>query len=141
MSSQDSDGESYVSHLIADPKTYGDLSPCGRTTDDDEDAHLRRINDSSSEEEDVPLPQPWDMHMKFKKSSPPKRAKLSNNRSIPSRFRQKSKGDLCDKILKMEPEVDDIKEEIALLNYNMKKLKAQFTSSTNPPSPPPKKEI
>ena len=52
MSSQDSDGESYVSHLIADPKTYGDLSPCGRTTDE-EDAHLMRINDSSSEEENA----------------------------------------------------------------------------------------
>ena len=77
MSSQDSDGESYVSHLIADPKTYGDLSPCGRTTDEEEDAHLMRINDSSSEEEDVPLPQPGDMHVKFKKSSLPKRAKLS----------------------------------------------------------------
>ena len=89
MSSQDSDGESYVSHLIADPKTYGDLSPCGRTTDEEEDAHLMRINDSSSEEEDVPLPQPGDMNVKFKKSSLPKRAKLSNNRSIPSRFRRR----------------------------------------------------
>ena len=115
MSSQDSDGESYVSHLIADPKTYGGLSPCGRTTDEEEDAHLMRINDSSSEEEDVPLPQPGDMH--------------------------KIKGDLCDKILKLESEVDDLKEEIALLNYNMKKLKAQFTSSTTPSSPPPRKEI
>ena len=97
-----------------------------------------RINDSSSEEEDVPLPQPGDMHVKFKKSSLPKRAKLSNNRSIPSRFRQKSKGDLCDKILKLESEVDDL-EEIALLNYNMKKLKAQLSSSS-PSSSPPKKE-
>ena len=139
MSSQDSDGESYVSHLIADPKTNGDLSPCGRTTDDEEYAHLRMINDSSSEEEDVPLPQTGDMHVKFKKSSLPKRAKLSNNRSIPSRFRQKSNGDLCDKILKLESEVDDLKEEIALLSYNMKKMKAQFSSSS-PSPPPPKKE-
>ena len=100
-----------------------------------------RIDDSSSEEEDVPLPQPRDMHVKFKKSSLPKRANRSKNLSIPSRFRQKSKGDLCDKILKLELEVDDLKEEIALLNYNMKKLKAQFTSSTTPSSSPPKKEI
>ena len=64
MSSQDSDGESYVSHLIADPKTYGDLSPCGRTTDEEEDAHLMRINDSSSEEEDVPLHQLGDIKAK-----------------------------------------------------------------------------
>ena len=98
------------------------------------------INDSSSEEEeDVPLPQPGDMHVKFKKSSFPKRANLSNNKSIPPCFRQKSKGDLCDKILKLESEVDDLKEEIGLLNYNMKKLKAQL-SSTTPSSPPPKKE-
>ena len=91
-----------------------------------------RINDSSSKEEDVPLPQPGDMHVEFKKSSLPKRANRSKNRSIPLCFRQKSKGDLCDKILKLEPEVDDLKEEVALLNYNMKKLKAQFASS--PPS-------
>ena len=55
MSFQDSDGESYVSHHIADPKTYEDLSPYGLTLDDEEDAHLMRIDDSSSEEEDVPL--------------------------------------------------------------------------------------
>ena len=54
MSSQDSDGESYVSHLIADPKIYGDLSPYGRTTDDEEDAHMMRIDDSSSEGQVVP---------------------------------------------------------------------------------------
>ena len=116
MSSQDSDGESYVSHLIADPKTYGYLSPYGRTTDDEEDAHLTRIDDSSSEEEDIPLPRLGDMHVEFKKSSLPKRANRSNNRSIPLRFRQKSKGDLCDKILKLELEVSDLKQEIALLN-------------------------
>ena len=138
MSSQDSDGESYVSHLVANPKTYGDLSPCDQTTNDEEDTHLMRINDSSSEEEDVPLPQPGDMHVKFKKSSLPKRAKLSNNLYIPSRFRQKSKRDLCDKILKLESEVDDLKEEIALLNYNMKKLKAQLSPPPPPSSSPPK---
>ena len=98
-----------------------------------------RINDSSSEEEDVPLPQPGDMHVKFKKSSLPKRAKLSNNRSIHSHFGKKSKGYLYDKILKLESEVDDLKEEISLLNYNMKKLKAQLSSSSTS-SPPPKKE-
>ena len=89
MSSQDSDGESYASHLIADPKTCGDLSPYGRTTDDEEDAHLMRVDDSSLEEEDIPLPQPGDMHVEFKKSSLPNRADRSNNRSIPLRFRQK----------------------------------------------------
>ena len=62
------------------------------------------------------------------------------NRSIPSHFRQKSKGDLCDKILKLELEVDDLKEEIALLNYNMKRLKAQLSSPPPSSSSPPKKE-
>ena len=95
-----------------------------------------RIDDSSSEEEDVPLPQPGDMHVKFKKSSLPKRVNRSKNQSIPSRFWQKSKGDLCDKILKLEMEVDDLEEEIALLHYNMKKLKAQFSSSPSSSSPP-----
>ena len=81
------------------------------------------------------------MHIKFKKSGLPKRANWSNNRSIPSCFRQKSKGDLRDKILQLELEVNDLKEEIALLNYSMKKLKAQLSSSTTPPSSPPAKEI
>ena len=97
-----------------------------------------RIDDSSSEEEDVPLPQLRDMHVEFKKSSLPKRANRSKNQYIPTRFRQKSKGDLCDKILKLELEVNDLKEEIALLNYNMKKLKAQL--SPPPPSSSPPKE-
>ena len=136
MSSQDSDGESYVSHLVVDPRTYGDLSPYGRTTDDEEDAHLMRIDDSSSEEEDVPLPQPGDMHVEFKKSSLPKRANRSKNQSISFGFRQKSKGDLCDKILKLELEVDDLKEEIALLNYNMKKFRAQLAPPLPSSSPP-----
>ena len=91
-----------------------------------------RIDDSSSEEEDVSLPQPRDMHIEFKKSSLPKRP----NQSIPSRFRQKSKGGLCDKILKLELDVDDLKEEISLLNYNMKKLKAKLSSPPSSSSPP-----
>ena len=74
--------------------------------------------------------------MEFKKSSLPKRANRSKNQSIPSRFRQKSKGDLCDKILKLELVVDDLKEEIALLNYNMKNFKAQLSSPPSSYSPP-----
>ena len=38
-----------------------------------------RIDDSNSEEEDVPLPQPGDMHMEFKKSSLPKRVNQSKS--------------------------------------------------------------
>src|SRR4051812_42279125 len=91
MSSQDSDGERYVSHLVVDPKTYGDLSPCGRNTDDEEDAHLMRTNDSSLEEEDVPQSQPGDMHMKFKKSSLPKRANCLTTDLFPLVFGRKAK--------------------------------------------------
>ena len=98
--------------------------------DDEEDAQLMWIDDSSSEEEDIPLPQPGGMQVNLNMSSLPRRANRSNNQSIPSRFGLKRKGDLCDKILKLELEVDDLKEEISLLKYNMKNLKAQL------PSPP-----
>ena len=76
------------------------------------------------------------MHVEFKKSSLPKRDNRFKNQFIPSRFRQKSKGDLCDKILKLELEVDDLKEEIALLDNNMKKLKEQLSSPPSSSSPP-----
>ena len=128
MSSQDSDGENYVSHLVADPKTYGDLSPYGRTTDDKEDAHLMRIDNSSSEEEDVPLPQPGDMHVEFKKSSLPK------VQSIPPHFLQDRKATLCKMIMKLELENEDLREE----NFSLKR-KLENKSATTPTSPPPKK--
>ena len=74
--------------------------------------------------------------MEFKKSSLPKRVNRSKNQSIPSCFWHKSKGDLSDKILKLELELDDLKEEIALLDYNMKKLKAQLSPPPQSYSPP-----
>ena len=87
MSSQDSERESYVADYQEDPKVYGDVEHCGWTTEEEEDYEPKRKEETSSDEDEVPLPQPGDMHVKFKKSSLPKRAKLSNNRSIPSRFR------------------------------------------------------
>ena len=137
MSSQDSDGESYISHLVADPKSYGDLSPCGRTTDEEEDAHLMRINDSSSEEEDVPLPQPGDMHMEFKKSSLPDRAKKTKIESIPFCLLQENKQELCKKILSMEQKIDDLRDQNSVVK---RKLRKKTTPSTKPSSSSPTKE-
>ena len=37
MSSQDSEGESYVDDYLADPKVYGEVEHCGWTTEEEED--------------------------------------------------------------------------------------------------------
>ena len=44
---------------------------------------MMRIDDSSSEEEDVPLPQSRDMHVEFKKSSLPDRVEKPKFEFIP----------------------------------------------------------
>jgi hypothetical protein len=77
MSSQDSNGESYVSHLIANPRVYGDIDPYGWSSDEEEEADLRRKQDQpSEEEEDLPLPQPGGMHVEFERSSLPNTMKV-----------------------------------------------------------------
>ena len=80
MSSQDSEGESYIADYIANPKVYGDVEHYGWTTKEEEDYDPKREEETSSDEEDDPLPQPGDMHVDFKKSSLPK------VQSIPQRF-------------------------------------------------------
>ena len=75
MSSQDSEGESYVADYIADPKVYGDLEHYAWTTEEEEDYDRKGKEGTSSDEDEVPLPQPGDMHMEFKKSSLPNKAK------------------------------------------------------------------
>ena len=67
MSSQDSEGESYVADYLADPKVYVDVEHCGWTTEEEEDYEPKGKEETSSDE--VPLPQPGDMHVEFKKSS------------------------------------------------------------------------
>ena len=47
MSSQDSDGESYVADYIADPKVYGDVE-CHGWTSDDEFYDLKGKEETSS---------------------------------------------------------------------------------------------
>ena len=80
MSSQDSEGESYVADYIANPKVYADVEHYGWTMEEEEDYHQKGKEEISSDEEDDPLPQPGDMHVEFKKSSLPK------VQSIPPRF-------------------------------------------------------
>ena len=97
---------------------------------------MKETKDDSSEEEDDPLPQPGDMHMEFKKSSLPKGYK-PKVQFIPSRFLQESKAALCKKILKLELENDDLREENLMLKY---KLNKKATSSPPTSSSPPPKE-
>ena len=75
MSSQDSEGESYVADYLADPKVYGDLEHDDWTSEEEEDYEPKRKEETSSDEDETPLPQPGDMHVEFKRSSLPDRAK------------------------------------------------------------------
>ena len=61
-----------MADYIANPKVYGDVEHYGWTTEEEEDYDPKRKDETSSDEEDDPLPQPGDMHVEFKKSSLPK---------------------------------------------------------------------
>ena len=137
MSSQDSEGESYVAYYLADHKVYRDLEHCGWTTEEEEDYEPRRKEETSSDEDEVPLPQPGGMHVEFKKSSLPDRAKKPKIEFIPFRLLQENKQELCKKVLSLERGIEDLKEE----NYVLKrKLRKKPTPSTKPsPSSPIKK--
>ena len=91
MSSQDSEGESYVADYLADPRVYEDLEHCGWTTEEEEDYEPKRREETSSDEDEVPLPQPGDMHVEFKKSSLPDRAKKPKIEFIPFRLFHENK--------------------------------------------------
>ena len=86
MSSQDSEGESYVADYLANPKVYGDLDPYGWTTDEEEDYDPKGKEQTSFDEEEAPLPQPGHKHVEFKKSSLPDSRKKPKTLFIPSRF-------------------------------------------------------
>ena len=60
---------------LANPKVYGDVEHDGWTTEEEEDYEPKGKEETSSDEDEVPLPQPGDMHVEFKKSSLPDRAK------------------------------------------------------------------
>jgi hypothetical protein len=132
MSSQDSDGESFVSHYVANPKIYGDIDPYGWSEEEDQDANVKGAKNASSDEDDTPLPQPGDMHVEFKKSSLPNTVNKSKIQFIPFRLLQENKNVLCEKIVELEQEISKLKEE----NYVLKrKLEDKPTTSSPPPSP------
>ena len=75
MSSQDSEGESYATDFITNPRSYGDVEHYGWTREEEEDYYPREKEETSSDEDETPLPQPGDMHVEFKKSSLPNKPK------------------------------------------------------------------
>ena len=101
MSSQDSEGESYVADYIANPKVYGEVDHYGWTMDEEEDANMEKTRDDSSDEDEDPLPQPGDMYVEFKKSSLPNIGNKPKVQFFPSRFLQESKATLCKILLKL----------------------------------------
>ena len=74
--------------------------------------------------------------MEFKKSSLPDSRKKPNTLFIPSRFLQESKQELCQRVLKLEEENDDLREQNFLLKWKLDKLKTSATT----PLPPPKED-
>ena len=127
-----------MADYLANPKVYGDVDHCGWTTEEEQDYEPKRREETSSDEDEVPLPQPGDMHVEFIKSSLPDRAKKLKIEFIPFRLLQENKQELCKKILSLEQEIDDLRDQ----NYILKrKLRKKTTPSTKPSSPsPPKKE-
>jgi hypothetical protein len=132
MSSQDSEGVSYVADYIANPKVYGDVEHYGWTTEEEEDYNPKGKEETSSDEDEdeVPLPQPGDMHVEFKKSSLPNKAKKPKIEFIPFRLLQENNQELYKKILILEQEIDDL----------ILKRKLRKNDKPTPSSPPPKKE-
>ena len=118
-------------------KVYGDVEHCGWTTEEEEDYETKGREETSSEEDEVPLPQPGDMHVEFKKSSLPDRAKKLKIEFIPFRLLQENKQELCKKILRLEQEIDDLRDQNSVLK---RKLRKKPTPSTTLSSPPPRKE-
>ena len=121
MSSQDSEGESYVADYLADPKVYGDVEHYSWTTEEEEDHEPKGKEETSSDEDEVPLPQPGDMHVEFKKSSLLDRAKKPKIEFIPFHLLQENKQELCKKILSLEQEIDDLKEQNSILKRKLRK--------------------
>ena len=120
-----------------DLKVYGDVEHCGRTTEEEEDYEPNRKEETSSDEDEVPLPQPGDMHVDFKKSSLPVRAKKIKIEFIPFRLLQENKQELCKKILSLEQEIDDLRDQNSVLKRNLRK---KTTPSTKPSSSSSTKE-
>ena len=93
--------------------------------EEEEDCEPKGKEETSSDEEDYPLPQPGDMHVEFKKSSFPK------VQSITPRFLRDSKPALCKNIMKLALENEDLREE----NFSRRKLEKKNATTPPPPSP------
>ena len=137
MSSQDSEGENYVADYLADPKVYGDVEHCGWTTEEEEDYEPKGKEETSSDEVEAPLPQLGDMHMEFKNSSLHDRVKKPKIEFIPFRLSQENNQELCKKILSLEQEIEDLRDQNSVLKRKLRKKPTPSTKS--PPSPPTKK--
>ena len=135
MSSQDSEGESYVADYLADPKVYRDLEHDGCTSEEEEDYEPKVKEQTSSDEDEAPLPQPRDMHVEFKDSSLPDRAKKPKIEFIPFFLLQENKQELCKRVLSLEREIEDLKEQNIILKRKLRKKSP--SSTTIPPSPSP----
>jgi len=109
---------------------------CGWTTEEEEDYEPKRKEETSSDEDEVPLPQPGDMHVEFKKSSLPDKAKKFKIEFIPFRLLQENKQELCKKILSLEQEINDLRDQ----NYVLKRKLRKKTTPSSPPPTSPKKE-
>ena len=72
------------------------------------------------------------MHVEFKKSSLPDRAKKPKIEFIPFNLLQENKQALCKKILNLEQEINDLKEHNSVLKRKLRK---------KPTSPPPMRSI
>ena len=134
MSSQDLEEEIYVADDRANSRIKGGLEPYGWTTDDEEDYEPKGKEQTSSDEEEAPLPQPGRTHVEFKKSSLPDSRKKTKTLFNPSLFLQESKQELCQRVLKLEEETDDLRKQNFMLKWKLDKLKT--ASTTSPPSPP-----
>jgi len=132
MSSQDSEEEIYVADDHVNSRINGDLEPY-----EEEDYEPKGKEQTSSDEEEAPLPQPGHTHVEFKKLSLSDSRKKPKTLFIPSRFLQESKKELCQRVLKLEEENDDLREQNFMLKWKLNKLK---TSATTPPPSPPKED-
>src|SRR5215216_3592921 len=138
MSSQDSEGESYVVDYIANPKVYGDVEHYGCTSEEEEDYDPKGEEETSSDKVEVPLPQPRDMHVEFKKSSLPNKAKKHKVQFIPFRLLQENKQVLCKKVLELEQEIGELREENSFLKRKLRKKDKIASTSSPPPTSSPK---
>jgi hypothetical protein len=147
MSSQESDGESHVSHTTANPRSYGDVDPYGWSTDEEVEDDLKRMESTDVEEEETSQPQPGDMHLEFKKSSLPNMVKPPNTRFIS--YRNLKKSVASSPSARMHPWVDgaltvtgkirgeimDLKRQVNKLEEENRILRGIIAKNIAPPSP------